>query len=57
MSLDGKPLSYSAWKSEWGEPNSWKGADEDCAALYEDADYKWVDAPCEANFKPICAGE
>lgn len=47
-----EPLSETDWAD--GEPNSWGGYEEDCAALnYEDLD-GWIDLPCSTRAPFIC---
>ena len=47
-----KPLNDTDWAD--GEPNSWGGYEEDCAALnYEDL-RGWIDLPCESEVALIC---
>ena len=47
-----EPLTETDWSE--GEPNSWGGKEEDCAALnYEDLD-GWIDLPCSSRVPFVC---
>lgn len=48
-SMDQSPISFSDWNP--GEPNNFRGFDEDCMELREDGRYGWNDLPCDHHRK------
>ncbi|WAR16278.1 COL12-like protein, partial [Mya arenaria] len=49
---DGTTPSYTGWAQ--GEPNSYQGMNEDCAAFDFLAGYAWADIPCQSPIFYIC---
>jgi len=47
---DNSPNDFADWAP--GEPNNYRGIDEDCGILYHDG--KWHDAPCEMKTNYVC---
>jgi hypothetical protein len=52
---DGSPFTFANW--ETGEPNQFRGSEEDCVAMYGNDGNKWNDFPCSSQFKAFCASE
>ena len=43
--FDSSPVDYTNWGN--GQPNSWNGNNEDCAAIGFSGWDEWIDAPCD----------
>ena len=49
---DGMKYEYDNWRV--GEPNNWKGRDEDCAMINLFGYKEWFDNPCDESLHYIC---